>query len=231
MSSVDRSQRTPLVLLFAALMAVLTTACVQRPVFPAEFKLGRVLHQTEKAHFLGPGGSNHSFAVYEIPQEAAAKIQAGGLSYLNSLPSVVEQKKNAAQPRVETITYSVVKCAVPGCPEEKDPKNRVTRTFTGPYWAPFADWHATPVPKEEKWLRSGRSTGGDWELGIESFYKSYQADTSAAAFIATLPPALSEQFHEAISTPGSFYAYGHYRDMCILVVSPKQGKAFYLFRD
>jgi len=120
---------------------------------------------------------------------------------------------------------------VPGCPEETDPKNIVTRTFTGPYWAPFVIWNATPVPKEEKWLRYGRDLGKDWKPSITTFYKAFKGDTTKDNFISTISPEFSDQFHEAISTPGNFYAYGYYRDMCILVVSPKMVKAFYLFRD
>ena len=214
-----------------AVTALLTASCSGAPQFPAEFKLERVLHQTGKTHLVGPGGINYSFTVYELPQEASATIAAGGLSYLNSLPSVIEQKRKLKPPRVETVTYSQVKCVVPGCPEETDPKNIVTRTFAGPYWAPFVIWNATPVPKEEKWLRYGRDLGKDWKPSITTFYKAYKGDTTVDNFISTISPEFSDQFHEAISMPGNFYAYGYYRDMCILVVSPKLGKVFYLFRD
>jgi hypothetical protein len=219
------------VLAFLTATAVLTASCSERLLFPTEFNLKRVLHQTEKTHSVGPGGINNSFTVYELPQEASATIASGGLTYLNSLPSVVEQKKKFEPPRVKTVTYSTVKCIVPGCPEETDPKNIVTQTFKGPYWAPFVNWNATPVPKEEKWLRYGRDLDKDWKPEIETFYKAYKGDTTVNSFIAEIPAELSNQFHEAISTPGNFYAYGYYRDMSILVVSPKMGKAFYLFRD
>jgi len=228
---IERSRNNILCLLFATVTTLLTASCSERLLFPTEFKLERVLHQTGKTHPVGPGGINNSFTVYELPQEASATIAAGGLSYLNSLPSVVEQKEKFKPPRVETVTYSQVKCVVPGCPEETDPKNVVTQTFTGPYRAPFAIWNATPVPKEEKWLRYGRDLGKDWKPSITTFYKAYKGDTTVDNFISTISPEFSDQFHEAISTPGNFYAYGYYRDMCILVVSPKMGKAFYLFRD
>lgn len=206
-------------------------SCYEPLLFPKELKLERILYQTGKTHPVGPGGVNNAFTVYELPQEAAAIIEAGGLSYLNSSPSVVEQKRKFKPPQVKTVTYSQVQCVVPGCPEETDPKNIVTQTFTGPYKAPFVIWNATPVPKEEKWLRYGRDLGKDWKPTITTFYKAYKEDTTIDHFISTISPEFSDQFHEAISTPGNFYAYGYYRDMCLLVVSPKMGKAFYLYRD
>ena len=228
---IERSLNTILCLLFATVTTLLTASCSNRVLFPTEFELERVLHQTEKTHLVGPGGINNSFTVYELPQEASARIAAGGLSYLNSLPSVVEQKRKFKPPRVKTVTYSPIKCVVPGCPEETDPKNIVTRTSIGPYWAPFVTWNATPVPKEKKWPRSARDLGKDWKPTITNFYKSSTGATPVDNFISTISPEFSDQFHEAISTPGNFYAYGYYRDICVLVVSPKMGKAFYLFRD
>jgi len=220
-----------LLLLFATVTAALTASCSERVLFPTEFDLERVLHQAGKTHSVGPGGINNSFTVYELPQEASAKIASGGLSYLNSLPSIVEQKKKFKPPRVETVTYSQVKCDIPGCPEETDPKNIVTQMFTGPYSAPFANWNGTPVPREEKWLRHGRDLGKDWKPEITTFYKGFKGDTTNDEFISTISPEFSDRFHEAISTPGNFYAYGFYRDKSILVVSPRMGMAFYLFRD
>jgi hypothetical protein len=218
-------------LFFATVTAALTASCSEGVLFPTEFKLERVLHQTGKTHSAGPGGINNSFTVYELPQEASAKIASGGLSYLNSLPSVVEQKKKFNPPRVETVTYSKVKCIVPGCPDETDPKNTVTETFTGPYSAPFVTWNATPVPREEKWLRHGRDLGKDWKPEITTFYQGFKGDTTKAEFIATISPEFRDQFQEAISAPGNFYSYGFYRDKSLLVVSPKMRMAFYLFRD
>ncbi len=227
----ERSYSKCFGLLFTAVVILFIASCARRPLFPTEFKLERVLYQTEKTHMFGPGGINHSFTVYELPQEVSETISAKGLPYLNSLPSVVEQKRNFKPPRVETYSYPLHKCNVPGCPKDKDPKNIITRTATGPYWAPFVIWNVTPVPKEEKWLRRGRDLGKDWKPSITTFYKGFKGDTTVDNFISTISSEFSDQFHEAISTPGNFYAYGFYRDMCLLVVSPKMGKTFYLFRD
>lgn len=198
-------------LLLVILAAFLCASCSVGP-FPSELDLGKKLHESKVQHMMGPGGINQSFTVYELTPEAAELIAARGLPWLNSLPSVIEQKKNFKPPRTETYSY-------------QDGKGRtITKTATGPYHAPFAVWSATPILAEEKWLRRISNSNKDWTPSLKTFFARDE-------FITTIPPAFIDEFHEAISTSGSFYAYGYYRDMCLLVVAPKMGKAFYLFRD
>lgn len=180
-----------------AMFAVLLVSC-SNSWLPTEFKLKRVLYQTSDAYIVGPGGLNHSFTVYELPQEVAATISAKGLSYLNSLST--------------------------------DDKT-VPRYEGAPWWGPFRDWQATPVPSEKAWLRYWRDLEKDWKPSINTFYVSYRGDNTKDKFISSISPAFSDSFHEAISTPGNYYAYGDYRGMCLIVISPEMGKAFYLFRD
>jgi hypothetical protein len=204
------------------------------PQLPEELKLKRELHHKEVSHAMGPGGINHSFTVYELPKDASATIANQGLTYLNSLPSVARQKRNFEPPRVETWSSPRHQCDVAGCPKCKDPENIITHTATGPYWAPFVTWKATPVPKEVQWLRRGDKSDLEekWQPSLATFYtRFYKGSTEKNPFISKISPEFIDAFDEAISTPGSFYAYGYYRDMCLLVVSPKTGKAFYLFRD
>lgn len=99
---------------------------------------------------------------------------------------------------------------------------------------PFVDWHATPVSKTARWLRyedERRFEKKGWEPSIATFYQSFAGDTLKDEFISSISPENADSFHTAISTPGNYYAYGAYRGMCLVVVSPKTGKAFYLFRD
>jgi hypothetical protein len=195
-----------------AVTVLLTASCSGRALHPTELKLEQVLHQTGEQQPFGPGGLNQSFTVYELPKDVSATIAGRGLPYLNSLPSVIEQTKKSKPPQVD-VSYV------------KNNDGKIfTHTSTGPYWAPFVIWNATPIPMDEKWLRRGRSSGKDLKPSIETFYAKEE-------FISKIPAEFINQFHEAISTPGNFYAYGFYRDMCLLVVSPKMGKAFYLFRD
>jgi hypothetical protein len=98
---------------------------------------------------------------------------------------------------------------------------------------PFVNWLATPVSKAARWLRyeDERRFEKGWEPSIATFYLSFEGDTLAVKFVSSISPEYADSFHTAISTPGNYYAYGGYRGMCLVVVSPKTGKAFYLFRD
>ena len=124
----------PLLAMFAMLLASCSNSWL-----PTEFKLKRVLYQTSDGHIVGPGGFNHSFTVYELPQDVAATISAKGLSYLNSLST-----------NAKTV------------PEYEG----------APWWGPFSDWRATPVPSEKAWLRYGRALEKDWTPSIKNFYVS-----------------------------------------------------------
>jgi hypothetical protein len=99
--------------------------------------------------------------------------------------------------------------------------------------APFTDWHVTPVSKTARWLRyeEERRFNKGWEPSITTFYQSFEGDTSKDGFISSISTEHADSFHTAISTPGNYYAYGAYRGMCLVVVSPETGKVFYLFRD
>jgi hypothetical protein len=98
---------------------------------------------------------------------------------------------------------------------------------------PFVNWQATPVSRAARWLRyeDERRFEKGWEPSIATFYLSFEGDTLAVKFVSSISPEYADSFHTAISTPGNYYAYGSYRGMCLVVVSPKTGKAFYLFRD
>ena len=112
------------------------------------------------------------------------------------------------------------------------PKEKKEASSTmGPWWSSFNNWRATPVPSEVAWLRFGRDLGKDWKPSITTFYKSFKEDDGKNSFIASISPEFSDAFHEAIFAPASFYAYGDYRGKSLLVVSPKSGKVFYLYRD
>ncbi len=89
---------------------------------------------------------------------------------------------------------------------------------------PFADWHETPIIKETKWLKRGRAYNNNTDILIENFFQD-------DGFTAKIPADIRELFHKVAHSPNSFYSYGGYRDMCVLVVSPEFKRAFYLFRD
>ena len=193
--------RRAIALSFIALTAIV--GCSKNESLQTELKLTRVLHQKEVSHAMGPGGINQSFTVYELPKEVSAAIADKGLTYLKSLPSALGKK----------------------APDKT--------ASGGPFSGPFIDWHATPVSKAARWLRyeDERRFEKGWEPSIATFYLSFEGDTLAVKFVSSISPEYADSFHTAISTPGNYYAYGGYRGMCLVVVSPKTGKAFYLFRD
>lgn len=164
---------------------------------PAELKLIHVLHQVKNTHQIGPGGINHSFTVYELPQDVAATIADKGLPYLNALPTR----------------------------DKKVPRS------TGPWWEPFNRWQTTPIPSEKAWLRYGRDLEKDWKPSLTTFFIAFKGDPNKNNFVSKISPEFSGSFHEAIATPGNFYAYGDYHGKSLVVVSPSMGRVFYLFRD
>ena len=99
-----------------------------------------------------------------------------------------------------------------------------TGTLTGPWWGPFSKWHVTPVPPEIHWVRRRKTPENHWKPSLDNFYKDVE-------FTSDLDPDYKELLHKIIRSPGSFYSYGGYRGMCVLVVAPSQRRVFYLFRD
>ena len=47
----------------------------------------------------------------------------------------------------------------------------------------------------------------------------------------TIPKHLEVKINNIIRSKGNFYSYGGYRNMCVLIVSPKKKIAIYLYRD
>jgi len=50
-------------------------------------------------------------------------------------------------------------------------------------------------------------------------------------FMKTIDPHIEDLLHRIIRSSGSYYAYGGYHDLGILILSPEHDNAFYLFRD
>lgn len=212
-----RSYNKSLWVMFIALVSLFAASCSdQRSQLPNEFTLDQPIYQTEKTHTFGPGGINQSFTVYELSQKVSATIADKGLPYLNSLPSALAQKQRSKPPKVYDYKIENGK-KVPG--------------MTGPWSGPFIDWHATPVLNQKEWLRFGHDLGKDWKPSVATFYVSFKGDPTANEFVSTISSEFAASFHMAISTPGNFYAYGGYRDMCVVVISPATGKLFVLYRD
>lgn len=165
---------------------------------PKELKLRKELYSQKVSHTFGPGGINHSITIYELPKDVIAQIQSSGLSFLNNLPSVLEQKKNL---------------------QNIDRKR--------PYWVPFMNWQETPILQDDYWIRK------KWVVGIKNkpFLGQFIGEKNDSTFIQSIPIQTLELINYMIQMPQNYYAYGGYRNMCVLIVSAEQQKALYLFRD
>lgn len=202
-------------LLFVMTVGLLASACTSDPWLPPEFQLRQKIFEAGESHIVGPGGLNHSFVVYQLPNDVSDRIAAGGLAYLNSLPSTAELANKVKPPRVDS--YEVVE------------GHKVT-SVTGPWWGPFTNWAATPVDRDPRWLRGRQKVRVGWHPSLMNFFSKFKGH-KAEDMVAKVPPDLEAAFNEAISSAGSFYAYGHYSGMCLLVVSPATRRAYFLFRD
>lgn len=196
-------------------VALLACACASENWLPPEFKLRRKIFEVGESHIVGPGGMNHRFVVYELPDGVSDKVAAEGLAYLNTLPSTAELAKKVKTPRVDS---------------DKEVDGRKVPSSTGPWSGPFTNWAATPAAPDRRWRRGGRDTKASWHPSLMNFFSRHTGDR-AAEMVAKVPPDLEAAFNEAISSSGSYYAYGHYRGICLLVVSPKTRRAYFLFRD
>jgi hypothetical protein len=150
---------------------------------------------------MGPSGLNHAFIVYALPEKVAAKIEAEGAAFLDAAPLTLAQKMQNRPAQNKNLS-----------------------------WEPFDQWIATPIPGEQSWLRARirglRQYDEPWEPSLAHFYD----EDLNREFLALIAPEFAEEFHEAIHSPDSFYAYGANRGDCALVVSPPQGRIYYLRR-
>ena len=192
-----------------SLAVLCCVSCTDNKSLPKELQLTRILYQEKEQHIFGPGGLNQSFYVYEISEKLTNKVQSDGIEYLNLLDS---SKKADA--------------------EKKDIYQRkIIEKHIGPYEVGFSNWRITPVSKSEEWFRHGRDLGKDWKPSITTFFAGWKGDKTNDEFISKISPDFLNSFHKAISMPGNVYAFGGYRNMCILVVAPSQRRAYYVYRD
>lgn len=96
-----------------------------------------------------------------------------------------------------------------------------------PYWVPFMNWQETPVHQDDNWIRK------KWVVGIKDkpFLGQFIGKKNDSAFIQSIPIQTLDLINYMIQTPQNYYAYGGYRNKCVLIVSVEQQKALYLFRD
>ena len=97
-----------------------------------------------------------------------------------------------------------------------------------PYWMSFPKWSALPIQKDDRWKRRSYSV----DVGDQPTAADFFGDVSQNyKFTNTIDARHLELFHSIIHSGKGFYAYGGYREKCVLIVSPENGLAYYLFRD
>lgn len=183
------------------LAALFLSGC-QDDIIPKEFNLGNPSYKQRVSHLFGPGGINHSFNVFDLDQNIASEIAGSGIEFLNNMPSVVN------------------------FPDEKQEAYR-GEGFYNPYRVPFAQWKKLPILKDYRWPRRSYSAlDTDQPMAIEFF-----GDKKRKDFTPTIDAEHLALFHQIIHSGQGYYAYGGYRENCIMVISPKFQKVYYLFRD
>ena len=173
-----------------------------RSNFPSQLQAGPLLHETKRMHSMGPSGLNKAFVVYALPDTVVAKIEAEGAAFLDAIPMTLAQKMQSRPAENRNLT-----------------------------WEPFDQWTATPVPAEKAWLsvriRELRKYDDEpWDPSLPLFY----GEAPDGRFISLISTDFLKQLHEAIRSPGNFYAYGANRGDCALIVSPSQGRVYFLRR-
>jgi hypothetical protein len=194
---------------------LLTSACTSETWLPPELQLQQTIFEVEKSHKVGPGGMSQRFVVYTLPDSIADKIAAEGPAYLNALPSTAKLAKKVKPPRVDSY---------------QEVNGQKVPYVTGPWSGPFTHWALTPVEADLRWLRGRQKVKVGWRPSLLNFFSQFKGDRGQE-MVTKIPTDVQVAFNEAISSPGSFFAYGHYRGMCLLVVSPETRKVYFLFRD
>ncbi|MGE3319221.1 MAG: hypothetical protein AB7I18_07980 [Candidatus Berkiella sp.] len=166
---------------------------------PKELELRKPEYEFKRSVAFGPGGSNHSIRVYELPQNTIVKLKASGLQFLNQMPSTVNY-----QTRMTLIDQN----------QES-------------LWKPFKHWQMTPVKVDAAWIRK------TWVVGFHPIptLNQFFAEKQNSTFLFSIPVDVKAVIDKMVQQPGNYYAYGGYRNNSILILSPTNKKALYLFRD
>lgn len=98
---------------------------------------------------------------------------------------------------------------------------------TEKYWKPFKEWQNTPIVQDDKWIRKSWIVGRKPQPTLSQFI----AKNDDSEFIKSIPPDTYDLIQRMIQSEGNYYAYGGYRNMGVLILSPSDKKALYLFRD
>ena len=84
----------------------------------------------------------------------------------------------------------------------------------------YPEWHVTPIPPEDKkWFQIPASDETTSVAKLTNYLDHY-------GFGISIDPDIEALFEKAITTPGSYYAYGR---IGMIVVTPSIKRVFYLY--
>lgn len=168
---------------------------------PMELSLSWPTYSKQVQYAFGPGGVNHSFNIFKLKKSVAQTIDSQGLTFLNSMPSALSHPTKADRPTYDK--YS-------------------------PYWASFPKWRTLPIAKDDEWIRKAHSV----DSGDQPTLSDFIGDAiKGHEFTDSIDKQKLDLFHQVIQSKSGYYAYGGYHDMSVIIVSPENGVAYYLFRD
>lgn len=154
---------------------------------PDGLDVSGILYTNEESWGFGPGGNETGVIVYELAEDAAARIQKAGITYFTSL----------------------------------SPRSENRHGWHGLY----AKWQRTPMLGDPQWASSGTSCDclpvppDPAPQALASYLGRY-------GFGIKIDSRIGQLVDEAISKPGSFYAYGR---IGILIVIPDARRVIYAY--
>ena len=182
------------------------SGCNRDPI-PEILNLSNPIYENRVSHFVGPGGINHSFVVYKLEPDVAEQIEREGLAFFKSI--------------TPQIKYSSKGPPKPG--------GRVS-----PYWTSFSKWAPLPVAKDKKWIRRSYSVDSGTQPTFSDFFGDIRKiidKENDRKFSKSINPEILAKFNEVLISNNGYYSYGYYRENCVMIVSPENGVAYFLFRD
>ncbi|MDY7574687.1 hypothetical protein [Actimicrobium sp. CCI2.3] len=203
------------------------------PVDLKSFGQPNIIYLVDDTYFVGPGGINNAFVVYNLSDNALKKIQEGGLHYLQSMGSTIKYNNL-------WISYTNSKNRPNITPREE---NSDRLQYYNDTRGLFKDWQATPVT-DNRWRKNDENHSHSTsckDTSICSFYgdfvsvppifkydKRLQNQTLADLnFISKIKPEYIQMVNKIIASSGSYYGYG---ELGFFIIAPSEHKMFLLFR-
>ena len=209
--------------LFGIMFCLLLGGCLTvKPDLPDEIKLGKRLSETKTTRAFGPSGLNKRFIVFELSPRSQEKLIAGGLDYINALPSIPKKRANIKPPKIYNAEGHT------------NEEGTYTPPMTGPWTEPFLNWNSAPISKKEDWLYNPSATQRaankpTSQITLNSYFGNFIREGGFVSFASIIPAKWKSLYNQARQDTNSLFAYGGYRGSNVVLISPKMGLVFYLY--